>query len=103
MSIVPLGPGMKDRELEEMELGELWNLHERIVEVLNRRLENEKHQLQSKLDELGRKFGQFSTDFPQRRRYRKVEPKFRNPDDLSQTWSGRGKIPRWLAILIASG
>ncbi|WP_442894891.1 H-NS histone family protein [Bradyrhizobium sp. AZCC 1610] len=26
-----------------------------------------------------------------------------NPDNPSETWSGRGKIPRWLATLIASG
>ena len=26
----------------------------------------------------------------------KVKPKFRNPDDASQTWAGRGLRPRWL-------
>ena len=27
----------------------------------------------------------------------KVEPKYRNPDDASQTWTGRGKPPAWIA------
>jgi DNA-binding protein H-NS len=72
---------MKDPKLEEMELDDLWDLHQRIVDVLNRKLENEKRKLQNKLDELGRKFVQFPTDVPQRRPYPKVEPKFRNPDN----------------------
>jgi DNA-binding protein H-NS len=98
-----LGLGMNDRELEEMELNDLWDLHQTIIEILNRKLENEKRKLQNRLNELGRKFGRSPTDVPQRRRYLKVEPKFRNPDNPSETWSGRGRIPRWLAILIASG
>lgn len=28
---------------------------------------------------------------------RKVEPKYRNPRDPSQTWSGRGRQPAWFA------
>lgn len=28
---------------------------------------------------------------------KKLPPIFRNPDDPSQTWSGRGKTPSWLA------
>lgn len=33
---------MKDRELEKMELDDLWDLHQRIIDVLDRKLENEK-------------------------------------------------------------
>jgi DNA-binding protein H-NS len=94
---------MKDRELEKMELNDLWDLHQRIVEVLDRKLENEKRKLQNQLDELGRKFGGSPADVPQRRPYPKVEAKYRNPNNPSETWSGRGKTPRWLAMLIASG
>jgi DNA-binding protein H-NS len=31
------------------------------------------------------------------RKYPRVFPKFRNPKEPSETWSGRGKQPRWLA------
>jgi DNA-binding protein H-NS len=44
--------------------------------------------------ELGRQFGGSPADLPQRRPYPKVTPKFKNPQDPSQTWSGRGKQPR---------
>ncbi|WP_440225595.1 H-NS histone family protein [Dokdonella sp. MW10] len=33
----------------------------------------------------------------------KVKPKYRNPADKSQTWSGRGKRPRWFADALAAG
>jgi len=34
---------------------------------------------------------------------RKVKPKYRNPADPSQTWTGRGKRPRWYAAALAAG
>jgi len=34
---------------------------------------------------------------------RKVKPKYRNPADLSQTWTGRGKRPRWYSAALAAG
>lgn len=33
----------------------------------------------------------------------KVPPKYRNPADASETWTGRGKHPRWMAAYIAQG
>lgn len=34
---------------------------------------------------------------------RKVAPKYRNPANTRETWSGRGKQPRWLAELVKKG
>jgi len=34
---------------------------------------------------------------------RKVEPKYRNPANPAETWTGRGKPPRWLAAELANG
>lgn len=33
----------------------------------------------------------------------KVEPKYRNPANTSETWAGRGKPPRWLAVYLDQG
>jgi DNA-binding protein H-NS len=33
----------------------------------------------------------------------KVAPKYRNPKDSSQTWSGRGRTPLWLAAAVKAG
>lgn len=32
-----------------------------------------------------------------------VKPKYRNPDDATQTWSGRGACPKWLQALLDGG
>ena len=33
----------------------------------------------------------------------KVAPKYRNPADKSQTWTGRGRMPLWVAELYEAG
>lgn len=33
----------------------------------------------------------------------KVAPKYRNPDNPTETWSGRGVHPRWMSAAIAKG
>lgn len=38
-----------------------------------------------------------------RKKGRKVKPKYRNPDDAGQTWTGRGKRPRWFVDALAAG
>ncbi|MDV3469661.1 H-NS histone family protein [Stenotrophomonas sp. C3(2023)] len=37
------------------------------------------------------------------RKLGKVAPKYRNPANPKETWSGRGKQPRWLAELTSKG
>jgi hypothetical protein len=85
---------MNVRDLERMPLDDLWNLHERIVVILDRKLVQETRKLQEKLNELGRKFGGSPSDIPQhrphpsvrqRRPYPKVPQKFRNPANPAQT------------------
>jgi DNA-binding protein H-NS len=33
----------------------------------------------------------------------KVPPKYMNPDNKTETWTGRGRKPRWLAAKLAKG
>jgi DNA-binding protein H-NS len=94
---------MKGSDLAKMPLDELWRLHEKIIQLLDEKLQQEARKLQRQLDELGRKFGGPPSDIPQRRPYPKVEPKFRNPEAPSDTWSGRGKQPRWMTELLVAG
>lgn len=37
------------------------------------------------------------------RKLGKVPPKYRNPANPEETWTGRGKQPRWLAAQVAKG
>jgi DNA-binding protein H-NS len=94
---------MWDSKLKEMSIDELWDLHERVGAILSDKIENEKKKLEQQLNRLARRVTELSPPIPERRPYPKVEAKFRNPDNPSETWSGRGKTPRWLARLIATG
>jgi DNA-binding protein H-NS len=60
-----------------------------------------KMKLEIRLDELRRKFEE--TSARERRRYPKVHPKFRNPEPPHQTWSGRGRQPRWVSEMLEAG
>ena len=37
------------------------------------------------------------------RKLGKVAPKYRNPANAAETWTGRGKQPRWMAALVKKG
>jgi len=34
---------------------------------------------------------------------RKVRPKYRNPEKRSETWTGRGRMPLWMAAMVKKG
>lgn len=34
---------------------------------------------------------------------RKVKPKYRNPAKRSETWTGRGRMPVWMAAMVKKG
>jgi DNA-binding protein H-NS len=89
---------MKDRELAVMSADELWVLHEKICAILSTKLDAEKHQLERRLAQLNG-----HDNNKQRRPYPRVLPKYQNPDRPSETWSGRGKQPRWVGAQLRSG
>jgi len=98
---------LKKFDLATMSVDDLWSLHEKLSEILSTRIKAEKHELEKRLAILGRGLaGQTgitgaSGERP-RRRYPVVLPKYRNPQ-TSETWSGRGKRPRWLTAAMKSG
>lgn len=34
---------------------------------------------------------------------KKVKPQYENPEDITQTWTGRGRQPKWIAEALAGG
>jgi DNA-binding protein H-NS len=96
---------MKHIDFQTMSLDELWTLHEKIGSLLVTKVEAEKRELEKRLGELTRRYGGESDGEgrPARRPYPKVFPKFQNPEQPSQTWAGRGKQPRWVLELLATG
>lgn len=99
----------KKIELESMSLDDLWSLHEKVCGILSSRIKAEKYELEKRLAILSRGIdgvGQTSAPSPitgkPRRKYPRVLPKYRDPQTY-ETWSGRGKRPRWLVAAMKSG
>ena len=90
---------MKRRDFKSMSADEMWTLHEEINAELTAKIHAEKKALENRLRLL---VGQ-DVRKPERRPYPIVLPKFRNPAEPSQTWSGRGRQPRWLTAQLRSG
>jgi DNA-binding protein H-NS len=101
---------MRQLNLDAMDFDELWLLHEELTKILAEKISAEKHKLEKRLAQLspGEQFKAQSppneqrTDRP-RRKYPKVLPKYSNPSAPLETWSGRGKQPRWVVAALRSG
>ena len=100
--------------LTSLSVDELWALHEQVGAILSERISSEKRELEERLAKLN---GSLNADRAKnknensspserravRRNYPPVVPKFRNPSDPSETWAGRGRLPRWLSDQLRSG
>ena len=95
---------MNRNDFKSMSTDELWALHEEIASRLAAALLAEKRVLENRLKQL-KGGGEAEREIAStgRRPYPTVVPKFRNPDQPSETWAGRGKTPRWLTAKLKSG
>jgi DNA-binding protein H-NS len=103
---------MDKLDLDNVPLDELWSLHEQITKLLSTKIMAQKHELEQRLLQLnlGTVPGEVVDFKPsrvngsrQRRKYPLVLPKFQNPSVPAETWSGRGKRPRWLVAALKAG
>lgn len=102
---------MRRQDLEAMDFEELWLLHEELTKILAEKITAEKRELEKRLAQLNQpdQFGEAESGASEtgtgqpRRKYPKVVPKYYNPLQPTETWSGRGKQPRWLVAALQSG
>ena len=98
------GTLMQRINLESFSTDELWELHRRLARILVAKLTGEINAIEDRLGQLGGRIQIKRLRKKQsRRQYPTVVPKFRNPNQPSQTWAGRGKRPRWLTAYRKSG
>ena len=82
-----------------MSLDDLWSLRESLNSELARRIAAEKSRLDRRLQQLAPS----GNIHQERRAYPRVYPKYANPSRPGETWSGRGKHPRWLTAALKRG
>jgi len=90
---------MDSIELAERSVAELWTLRTVVVDILSRKISAEKATLEERL----RKISLLHDVEQKRRPYPEVLPRYRNPKNPDETWSGRGKQPLWLTAQLRSG
>ena len=95
----------KAYDLSKMNLAQLKNLRSRLDKAVAEREEAEKVQLRQKVESIVASAGMSLTDLigSKSRKGRSVAIKYRNPKDATQTWTGRGRPPRWLAEAMKKG
>jgi DNA-binding protein H-NS len=93
---------VRGNDLKSMSTDELWKLHEEVAFELTQKLQAEKTTLEQRLRQL-QGADNVSGLYRSRRPYPPVPPKYRNPEDPMEIWSGRGKQPRWLGPQIQGG
>lgn len=96
-------PGKVD--LQSMSLKELLELEVRLKKAISEAKERERAELKNQIEELAQMSG-FSVNelFSARSTKGKtVAPKYMNPENKSETWTGRGRKPRWLVAKLEEG
>jgi DNA-binding protein H-NS len=93
-------------DLDSMSLKELKDLQSRVAKAIasfeDRVKKKALAELEEKARELGFSLAELTGTTPARKRTASV-PKYRNPANASDTWTGRGRKPRWYDEALKSG
>jgi len=85
-------------DLTGYDLAELKGLQFEIDQEIKRRARDERERARARIHALAADAG-----IPLDALIAKAVPRYRNPADSGQTWTGRGRQPRWIAEALASG
>jgi DNA-binding protein H-NS len=97
------------RDLVSLSVDELWNFRKELDAILTAKIAVEVRELNRRIDRLNvvidnnNRADKSSQPAYPRRPYPTVLPKYRNQATPSETWSGRGRQPRWLTAQLNLG
>ncbi len=96
--------------IDKLSLKELTDLEGRIKKALAAARQREQAEARAKIETIARNAGMSAAEIlglggktRGARKGGKVAPKYINPDNKSETWTGRGRQPRWLAAKLSKG
>ncbi|MDU8927764.1 H-NS histone family protein [Alisedimentitalea sp. MJ-SS2] len=98
-------------DLNAMTLAELKSLEKKLAKAISRFEMREKKKalamLKAKAKEMGFSLDELAAEAAAQpetvRPRKKVAPKYANPMDLTQTWTGRGRRPAWVKDALEAG
>lgn len=93
-------------DLENLSLAELKTLKKNVEKAIEsfeqRQLARARAELEEKAKELGVKLEDVVSLAPKGKRAA-AAPKYANPDNKGETWSGRGRMPLWIKAKVEAG
>jgi DNA-binding protein H-NS len=94
----------KQVALKSMSIEKLRDLKEKIEATIHTKVTERRHELESEMSKLTRfEGGRGGGKLGRGGARGSVAPKYRNPENPTETWAGRGLKPRWLADAIKGG
>lgn len=93
-------------QIDDMSQDELKALKKRVDHALETVVERKKEAARKQLEEHAREMGFKLEDLLEtkpRKARKTVAPKYRNPEDPEQTWTGRGRKPKWVEAYLDNG
>ena len=105
---------LADINLKKLSLAELDRLAKRIAREIKSKEARNKKDARQALEKVAKEYGVSIEDIVsgakktkktkgKAKPRAKAAPKYRNPDDAAQTWSGRGRRPEWYKAALAAG
>lgn len=93
------------KDLDMLSLSELKQLKKDVDAAITSYHDREKAKAREVLEEKAKELGFSSLDDIVGKKARRAKPaaKYRNPENHAETWSGRGRRPRWLEAALAQG
>ncbi len=93
-------------DINSLSLKELKDLQSQIAKAITSFEDRKRKQALAEIEEIARSKGFSLAELTGSSATRKRAPavaKYANPADTSETWSGRGRKPRWFASALAGG
>ncbi len=93
-------------DLEGLSLKELKQLQKDVETAITEFKDRERRKALAEVEAFARERGLSPADLSElttRRTRKSAAPKYANPADASQTWTGRGRRPRWIEAALADG
>lgn len=95
-----------DIDLNKLSLKELKDLSSQVAKAIASFEDRKKREALAELEEKAREMGYSLSDLigvSGTRKRAAAAPKFANPANRSETWSGRGRKPRWFEAALKAG
>ncbi len=97
---------MADNDLEALSLGELKKMQKDVAKAISTFEDRQKSEARAKVEALARDLGYSLAEVvgaKTKSSRAPAAPKYRHPENLALTWSGRGRKPQWFVEALEAG